>query len=95
MKIEIVQTDADQPWHARLVGDNGEKVWWTEQYARRADAIGAVTLVAELFGARGRSTVEGPPGNALLVFRRSAFGQTATASEVRYPLYDVDERSSQ
>lgn len=92
MKIEIVQTSAEQPWHARLKGDNGEPVWTTETYARRADAIHAVALAAETFGVRGAATVAGPPGNTTLVFSRSVPGQPLP-TERRFALHDMDERT--
>lgn len=101
MKIEIVQGDAAQAWHARIRGANGEIVATTEQYFRRSSAIAAVAVMAETFGAKGAWTVEGPPGNALLVFRsptstlNTALARRlrdAATSELRYPLYDIDER---
>lgn len=41
--FEIVRTDAG--WHARFRADNGEVVWWTEVYTRRADAFHAVRIL--------------------------------------------------
>lgn len=44
-RFEIVRTDAEQPWHARFVGANGETVWTTENYLRRTDALEAISLI--------------------------------------------------
>lgn len=60
MKIEIVTTEAEQPYHARLKGDNGEIVWTTENYARKFDAIHAVTELARAFGHQGSQFVIDP-----------------------------------
>ena len=91
MRIEIVQSTGEQPWHARFVSGNGEKVAWTENYHNRSDAIFAVARLAEVFGVKGRFNVQGPPGNAMLVFSHSSFGSSAPA-ETRFVIHDVDER---
>lgn len=57
MRFEIVTTEASQRYHARIVGDNGEIVWVTENYARKFDAIHAVTTLAETFGHHGSQFV--------------------------------------
>lgn len=57
MKIEIVTTQADQPYHARIKGDNGEIVWTTENYSRKFDAVHAVTELAAAFGHAGSQFV--------------------------------------
>lgn len=49
-RFEVVRSDVEQPWHARLRAGNGEIVWTSEQYARRADAKAAVDLLFEIFG---------------------------------------------
>jgi hypothetical protein len=42
-RVEVVRTDAEQPWHCRLVDpNNGEPVWWTETYADERDAVAAI-----------------------------------------------------
>lgn len=66
MKIEIVHTDADQPWHARLVGDNGEIVWVTETYTTSAHAFHAIELLGEMFGYGGKMTI--PAGRGTVTF---------------------------
>jgi len=90
MNIEIVQTNHKQSWHARIKGDNGEIVWWTEKYAKRSDAIHAVALAAATFGVRGAYSVLGAPGNATLVFTATQFG--GIPAERRFPFADIDER---
>lgn len=48
--LEIVTTDAEQPYLARLVADNGEQVWRTsENYADIRTAERAVCIAAEAF----------------------------------------------
>lgn len=49
-RFEIVQTDAEQPWHARFIAANGETVWTTENYTNRATAILAINFMASAFG---------------------------------------------
>lgn len=49
--LQIVQTDADQPWITRQVADNGEEVWRSsENYLNPWDARRAIELLAEEFG---------------------------------------------
>lgn len=66
-RFEVVRTDAAQPWHARFVAANGRIVWTTEQYARRAGAIGAIEALA----------------NATVLDRVVAFGFAGVVTEVR------------
>ena len=47
--VEIVHTDAEQPWHVRLVGANGEPIAAGE-LSSEADAQTAVCAIARLFG---------------------------------------------
>lgn len=47
--IEIRHTDADQPFHLRIVGANGEPILSGENLARFEDAEAAVLAVAALF----------------------------------------------
>lgn len=42
-RFEVVRSDAG--WHARFVGANGRKVWQTEVYRKRIDAVRAVELI--------------------------------------------------
>lgn len=44
-RFELVQTDADQPWHTRFIASNGEPIWTTENYASHQDAIHAIELI--------------------------------------------------
>lgn len=48
-RFEIVQADAEQPWHARSIAGNGEKVLWSETYAERRAALEAIRITAQLF----------------------------------------------
>jgi uncharacterized protein YegP (UPF0339 family) len=67
VKIEVVTTeDNKQPYHARIKGDNGEIVWWTESYARKFDAVHAITELAAAFGYPGSAFVmdQGSPSSA-------------------------------
>ena len=48
-RFELVHSDADQPWHARIRAGNSRKWWATETYQRRASALSAaVNLVVDL-----------------------------------------------
>lgn len=44
-RIVLHVTDAPQPYHCVISGDNGEPVWWTEQYADERDALHAIELL--------------------------------------------------
>jgi uncharacterized protein YegP (UPF0339 family) len=80
MHAEIVRTDADQPYHVRLVAENGEKVWWTENYASRFDAIHALTLLGSMFGRdRWEFTKK---GNGTIEYSASAYRDGVTTIEV-------------
>lgn len=46
----IVLSDADQPYHVRIVGGNGETILSGENLASEADAMVAVCAVAGMFG---------------------------------------------
>jgi len=48
--LVIAETDADQPFHLREIGGNGEPVSSTETYASRMSAENAVLFRARLFG---------------------------------------------
>jgi uncharacterized protein YegP (UPF0339 family) len=85
--IEIVRTDAEQPWHVRLVAGNGQVVWHTENYADRDSAASAVAVAAEAFGI----TMNRPPStpdddtDGLL-------GEAPDGRVYAYPFRFVDER---
>lgn len=49
--VEVVQTDAEQPWHGRIVGGNGEPVWLTENYGDRRDIVAAILILPGMAGA--------------------------------------------
>lgn len=80
-RFEIVQSDAEQPWHARSISGNGEKVLWSENYSERRAALEAIRITAQLFSVTPAyfDLVEG-------VLHLHAGG-------MRVPVVDVDERS--
>lgn len=91
-RFEIVQTDAEQPWHARLLGNNGETVMHTENYAKRDAAASAVAVAAEAFGiTMSRPPEQGDPetqGIGLL-------GEAPSGHVYCFDVRDVDERAAQ
>jgi uncharacterized protein YegP (UPF0339 family) len=90
-RFEIVQTDADQPWHARFIAANGEPIWTTESYADRSDAVHAVELLVEAIGV--------PLHGAGVVAMDIGVGQgdhpffTIDGTPASPMLYPVDERA--
>lgn len=91
MSIEIVQTDADQPWHVRVSGSNGEPVMHSENYTDADTASSAVAVLAEAFGI----TMSRPPERdvddetgTLLGLR----GEAPDGHVYSYPIRFVDER---
>jgi hypothetical protein len=48
-RFEIVQTNADQPWHVRIVGGNNEPILVGENLTDFDAARTAVLAVAEMF----------------------------------------------
>jgi uncharacterized protein YegP (UPF0339 family) len=49
-RFEIVRTPAEQPFHTRLVAENGEPISSSENHADLYDAKRAIKVEAELFG---------------------------------------------
>lgn len=49
--FRIVQTDAEQPYHVRIVGGNGEPVLSGENLADEDSAEGVLLMLARMFGA--------------------------------------------
>lgn len=47
--FEVVQTDADEPWHVRIVGGNHEPILVGENLSGFDDARTAVLAVAAIF----------------------------------------------
>lgn len=47
-RIEIVETDAAQPWRARIIRSG--KTWWTENYLRKVGAERAIIGLATVWG---------------------------------------------
>jgi uncharacterized protein YegP (UPF0339 family) len=94
-RFELVRTDAEQPWHARYVADNGRVLFSSENYTRRFRALNAIANVARMFS---------PTDQVWVSTTRTAAGMT---SEVRYggpghemyltahrvEIRDVDERA--
>lgn len=55
--FEIVRTDAEQPFHARLQARNGELTWSTENYTDLESANAAIGYLASLFSPTAKATV--------------------------------------
>jgi uncharacterized protein YegP (UPF0339 family) len=49
-RFEVVRTDAQQPWHARLRSANGRITWTTENYWNEQSAHRAVGRMVRMFG---------------------------------------------
>lgn len=90
-RIDIVRTDAEQPFHARFVASNGQTVVWSENYADRRDALSAIAGVAEGFGI----TMSRPPEENTdpEVAELGLYGETPEGVIHVYPIRDVDERT--
>lgn len=90
-RIEIVRTDAAQPFHLRFAGDNGETVVWSENYAERGTALNAIGVVAGAFGiTMSRPDVE--ENTDPEVAELGVYGETPEGVTHVYPVFDVDER---
>ena len=87
--IEIVHTDAEQPWHARLRADNGEPTWTTENYAEERRALDAVELLGRMFSPVTLARLE-EGGRWLDVWHDS----DELGAKFAIPVYYVDERSA-
>ncbi len=86
---EIVQTDAEQPWHVRLVATNGVTMNHSENYTSRENALTAVAVAAEAFGiTMNRPPTEGDPE----VDGVGCFGEAPDGRVYLYDVRDVDER---
>lgn len=46
-RFEIVQTDAEQPWHARRIAGNGRKRWASENFVHRRAAVDVIEDAAQ------------------------------------------------
>ena len=55
--IEIVRTDSEQPWHARIRAANGEVTWHTENYASLRGARDALVLLGRTFSPVGLARI--------------------------------------
>jgi uncharacterized protein YegP (UPF0339 family) len=88
--IEIVQTDAEQPWHGRVKAGNGQIVWHTENYAEHDSAASAVAVVAEAFGIQmSRPPQPGDPE----VDGIGYLGEAPTGNVYCFDVREVDERT--
>lgn len=85
--IEIVRTDAEQPWHVRLVGSNGQTVAHGENLADERDADNAIAAIAELFGITMARPPEHDVDNPTWLMGEAPDGRTYA-----YPVTHVDER---
>jgi uncharacterized protein YegP (UPF0339 family) len=86
VSIEIVRTDADQPWHVRVVASNGRTVAHSENYADVRDAETAVAVIAEQFGITMQRPPERDPETGALR------GEAPDGNVYAYPVTRVDER---
>lgn len=50
-RIQIVRSDAAQPFHVRIVAANNRIIFHSEQYTRRDSAMKAIVSLATAFGA--------------------------------------------
>lgn len=50
-RIEIVRSDAEQPFHVRIVAANNRTLFSSENYSRRDSAMKAIVSLATAFGA--------------------------------------------
>lgn len=48
--IVIAHTDAEQPFHVRVIAENGEPILSSENLADQRDAERVVCVLAEMFG---------------------------------------------
>lgn len=86
---EIVRTDAEQPWHTRLVGRNGEIVQSGENLAERDDAANVVAIAAEAFGIQ----MSRPPEQADPETQGAGFlGEMPSGHVHVFEVREVDER---
>ena len=96
--IEIVRTDADQPWHVRLRALNGEVTWTTETYTRSVAALEAVLLLGRTFSPVGLARLEwiDPPPDGLPTGLFTVwFDSDEVGAKVVLPVRYVDERAEQ
>lgn len=91
-QIQIVRTDAEQPFHLRFVGDNGEPIASSENYAQRSTAVDAIGVVAGAFGITMSRPVE--ENTDPEVAELGVFGETPEGVVHVYPIRDVDEREA-
>lgn len=85
-RFEIVQTDASEPWHVRIVGTNNEVIQAGEPLSGFDDAKTAVLAIAGMFvpGADLRGNQDGDDHEWFV-----SVGGQPTGARVRY----VDERT--
>lgn len=92
-RLQIVQTDAEQPWHVRVLGSNGEPIATSEKYAAEESAEVAIAVLAEAFGI----TMSRPPevNTDREVGELGLRGETPEGVFHIYPVERVDERDPQ
>lgn len=86
--IELVRTDAEQPWHVRLVADNHEPVSWTENLAEKSSAVENLEWFGRLFSPCDKATYD--PKTRLLHVWLNA---TDEKGGLFLPVREVDERT--
>lgn len=92
-RIDIVRTEAEQPFHARFVAGNGQVIATSEKYAERRDALVAIAVVAEAFGI----TMNRPPSENTdtELGELGIMGETPEGVFHIYPIRDVDEHAGE
>lgn len=88
-RLQIVQTDAEQPWHARVLAGNGQRIAHSENYAEERSAASAIAVLAEAFGI----TMNRPP---TVDEETGGFvGETPEGVFHAYPVEIIDERATE
>jgi len=91
-RFEIVRTDAEQPWHARMIASNGKKVFTSETYHRRNGALNAIAVAVSEFADHWIGAWDyrdGRKRNDAVVYQPHGERRLRLAMEIR----DVDERA--
>lgn len=89
-RIEIVRTNATQPWHARIIV-NGKITWHTENYTRMVGAERAVLSLLRITVPAVRALRWNVEGREKVV--TNASGRALYANALPTVLY-VDERDA-
>lgn len=80
-QIELVRTDAEQPYHMRIVNEGNNTISWrTENYHNRNDALDALREL---------------PGASNFYVSQDLGPVTAHLAGTAYSVIEVDERSTE